>query len=102
MPYLSCDAANCAHNKNQYCTLDSIDVSGQSAVNATATCCYSFENKPTDATTPDTEQEYVKISCNASNCDYNCSGTCEASDVSVGTTAASTCEETECDTFVCD
>lgn len=40
---LVCKAAECAHNKNQLCALDSIKVSGGPANIYTETFCASFE-----------------------------------------------------------
>lgn len=40
---LVCKAAECAHNQNQHCTLDSIQVSGGPANIYTETFCASFE-----------------------------------------------------------
>lgn len=42
MPELKCTVQTCMHNQNYYCTLDKIQVGGNSAKRADETCCDSF------------------------------------------------------------
>lgn len=40
---LTCSVESCRYNKNELCTLDSIQVSGENAEYYTQTACFSFE-----------------------------------------------------------
>ena len=45
MPELKCTVQTCMHNQNYYCTLDKIQVGGNSAKRADETCCDSFQER---------------------------------------------------------
>ena len=100
MPELRCNVHTCAHNQNQYCTLDAIEVAGSSAKIAKDTSCSSFMEKKGGY------QNYMKeatptsdVSCQAKECQYNFDCKCHAGKISVGGNEACSCNETLCATF---
>ncbi|MBS5736590.1 MAG: DUF1540 domain-containing protein [Clostridiales bacterium] len=99
MPDLSCDALNCAHNKNRRCSINSIIVGGRYAKNSVGTCCENFTEQTTPETLTSRELTDLSIDCQAKNCRYNSDCNCYANSVSIGGRDACECRETECSTF---
>lgn len=99
MPDLSCEAVNCAHNKNRRCSIDSITVGGRCAQNSCSTCCENFTEQTTPETLGSRERRNLFIDCQARNCRYNSDCSCFADAVSICGCDACDCKETECSTF---
>ncbi|SCH60965.1 DUF1540 domain-containing protein [Romboutsia sp. 1001713B170207_170306_H8] len=95
---LNCQAYNCTFNKNNNCHASHIKVEGFDATITPETYCnsfkdkntYNFSNYSTDTTNLTNTQN---ISCSASNCTYNVSGSCNASHVDISF------ENASCETF---
>jgi len=102
MTNLSCSVTNCAHNKDDLCSLNDIKVGGHQANVKEETCCSSFEDREdsvqnmSDSSQAEPETE---IECDARECVYNEDKECTASEIHVSGDGASECEETECHTF---
>ena len=122
MPELKCTVQTCMHNQNYYCTLDKIQVGGNSAKRADETCCDSFQergNAQTNASGSSYSNSYSGVSgmgmtdsaasasacscvdCQAVQCKYNDNCQCHAGKISVEGGNASQSSQTECATFTC-
>ena len=101
MPELKCGVVTCVHNKQNYCELDSIEVTGSSAKVSEETSCGSFVEKKGDSYSNSVNEASPtsNIVCQAVECKYNDSKKCYAGKISVMGTDASRVEETECATF---
>lgn len=99
MPYLSCEATNCAHNKNRRCSIENITVSGRTAKRSDGTCCENFTEQTTPESLKRHERQDLSIDCHAKNCCFNSDCNCYADSVNICGCDACTCKETECSTF---
>ena len=99
MPDLSCEARNCAHNKDSRCSIDCITVGGRCAEKANATCCENFTEQTTPQTLTDAGRLHLAIDCQAKNCRYNSDCSCFADAVNICGCNACDCKENECSTF---
>ncbi len=97
---LSCCADNCENNKDGYCLLSSIEVSGMAAQNSFSTYCESFvpqlgrflsKNK--------LNSPYADIKCTVKECVYNLNSCCTAKYVDIAGHSATTIDDTLCSTF---
>lgn len=104
MTNLNCDVANCAYNKNELCSLNSIDVGGKRAKECESTCCSSFVNQSQGSFSSDAGEAspQTEIACKAENCDYNSDCKCHAESINVAGDYASSEGETCCATFKCN
>ena len=74
MPELKCTVQTCMHNQDYYCTLDKIQVGGNSAKKAEETSCDSFEERKDGNSYSNTMKEASpksEIDCKATECMYN-------------------------------
>lgn len=105
MPELRCSVDTCAHNKQFYCQLDSINVGGSEAKKPQETCCESFKERSetgyTNKMDESTPSPLSNICCEACDCVYNNDKRCEAGKISVEGHSACDCKETECASFRC-
>ncbi|MGO5053610.1 DUF1540 domain-containing protein [Lachnospiraceae bacterium LCP25S3_G4] len=103
MPELKCSVSNCKHNQQMYCAKDTIKVDGESAKNASGTCCSSFEERKDDSYSnmAKSASPTSNIDCKACNCDYNEDCSCHAGKISVEGNGACDCGQTECASFSC-
>ena len=101
MPELKCGVVTCVHNKQNYCELDSIEVTGNSAKVSEETSCGSFVERKGESYSNSAKEASPtsNIVCQAVECKYNDSKKCYAGKISVMGTDASRVEETECATF---
>lgn len=103
MNFLNCGVSACAHNSNDMCSLNTINVEGPGACKSDQTCCSSFMNS-TDAMNTaysNSACTETEIECKAANCKHYKKGKCQAKDVHVGKMGNDPCVmgETMCDTF---
>lgn len=102
MTHLTCNATDCASNKNNCCCRPSIKVQGPCAEACCDTQCQSFcPNEPgcsnaADFSSPNPE---LNIKCSASHCVHYCNGCCDAESVHINGAGAQTLSETECSSF---
>lgn len=106
MTRLSCNAGNCASNKNKLCCRPSIQVQGQQAEHACDTRCQSFSEKengsacaPCNSTQRNNGNSHLEVKCNAMNCIHNQGGDCQAENIHINGAAARSFSETECSSF---
>lgn len=102
MTKLTCDAANCASNKDNLCCQGAIKVQGQEATRPCDTRCQSFTEKGhelSNSTHYCQCNTQAEVKCTAKNCIHNNDGTCVAEGIHIGTPSAHTMSETECATF---
>lgn len=101
MPELRCGVVTCAHNKQNYCDLDGIEVMGSSAEISDQTSCGSYVERKGEQYTNSAKEasETSNILCHACECEYNESRKCYAGKINVMGSDASRSEETECATF---
>lgn len=100
MASLNCTARYCAHNEGGVCSAGYILVEGMSSSASSDTYCSSYQDKYTEAATSTVNNNYVssltsgftstydarmnpEISCNATRCLYNYSGSCNARQINV-------------------
>lgn len=102
MTMLDCNVSSCVYNESSKCCRNSIEVKGQDAKEASATCCGSYNKSGCGCTNSTKEtKEHVDISCEATHCKYNENNNCVAEHVGVkGGTATAMCD-TQCNTFRC-
>lgn len=126
MPELKCTVQTCMHNQNYYCTLDKIQVGGNSAQRAEETSCDSFQERG-GAQTNSFGGSYSNfqsnsysgaagmgmgnstgsasacscVDCQAVQCKYNDNCHCNAGKISVEGGNACQSSQTECATFTC-
>lgn len=103
MTNLNCGVANCSYNKNELCSLNSIDVGGNKATECEETCCKSFIEKSEGSFSNDASEASLQteIGCKAENCEYNSNCKCHAEAINVAGDFASSEGETCCETFRC-
>ncbi len=101
MPELKCTVETCIHNKYCCCDKGSIDVDGSAAKSKSETCCSSFADSAMSNYSNSAKAASLtsQIHCNASNCQYNKGGECEAGCVEVQGSNACQCGDTECASF---
>ncbi len=103
MTRLSCNAINCASNKNNCCCRPAIKVQGQQAKTPCDTRCQSFTEKGTgevsNATHVDQPNHSLMVKCTAMNCVFNQNGDCNAKDIHINGAGARSFSETECSSF---
>ncbi|CUQ18133.1 hypothetical protein BH721_06895 [Clostridium baratii] len=72
MATLSCGVHSCAHNKDERCCLESIEVGGYHAETSSQTNCESFDEKDGSMSSMNMEvNPNMAIGCSAVNCIYN-------------------------------
>ena len=97
---LSCCADNCENNKNGYCLLSSIEVSGLAAENSFSTYCKSFvPHSETFLSKNKLNSPYADIKCSAKECAYNSNSCCTANYVDIAGYESTTIDDTLCSTF---
>ena len=122
MPELKCTVQTCMHNQDYYCTLDKIQVGGNSAKKAEETSCDSFQERGVsriDSAAGSYSNSYSGaagtgagksagsasacscVDCQAVQCKYNDSCQCHAGKISVEGGNASQSSQTACATFAC-
>lgn len=110
MPKLICEAHNCSHNKNTYCCLGTIDVTGHEAIEKCETECHSFQKRDNhvandmfkaEFATFDNPSKDVSIHCDSTNCSHNRNHLCCNGSVKIAGNNACRCDETCCDSFCC-
>lgn len=106
MTHLECKVTSCAHYQSGRCSLPGIHVSGSNADTSSQTCCASYEEKRGQASMNQAgghAGSSSSIRCEAGRCQYNCQGSCEASNVCVDCCCGNVTNksETECSTFSC-
>lgn len=103
MPELKCTVQTCVHNKQFYCDLDGIEVTGDSAKSVEETSCGSFVERQGEQYGNVTGEDSAvsNINCKATDCIYNESCECHAGKISVEGSNATQHEQTECATFKC-
>lgn len=102
MTQLDCNVTNCAHNKDNCCCKQEIQVDGASATEARCTCCKSFDTKRDSSYSNAMERSATKatdVACQAKNCMYNEDGYCEAGHIGIVGSSASSSDQTECGSF---
>ena len=101
MPELRCGVVTCAHNKQNYCNLDEIEVVGSSAQISEQTSCGSFVERKGEQYTNSAKEasERSDVLCHACECEYNKSQKCYAGSINVMGSNANCVEQTECATF---
>ena len=101
MPKLLCDVRNCSHNKEEYCTLDCIEVDGDTATNVESTCCANFDASEYAASNCVHEmQDEVDVRCRVGACIFNDGCHCKAIDIKIsGASTASCSHDTQCASF---
>lgn len=101
MPELKCSVQTCAHNKNEYCALDTIEVGGEKAKYPEETCCHSFVERLGNPYSNSSAyaSPQCSIYCKADNCMYNDHCRCDAGKITVKGSGACQCKDTECATF---
>ena len=100
MAHLNCVVESCAHNKEECCCLNSIEVGGHKADEPQATCCDSFAEKSEGFTNEaQTPEIHLDIRCSAEKCVYNNNRICEAEHVDIAGISAGAPMETLCSTF---
>lgn len=113
---LSCNAANCIHNMNGFCSAKNIAVKGFSAQNSADTLCSTFAEKTfknafSTFTNTNLSGEmkqlfsmenmnmYPSVQCNATRCIHNRDMLCEARSLTIAGSHATNSEGTYCSTF---
>ena len=103
MTDLKCSVTSCASNDGSLCRLNSIHVSGQSAHSKIETLCSSFSEKSSAPTNSmaggQSGKVETEVKCDASDCQYNQSSTCNASYIYVQGAGGQNSNDTRCDTF---
>lgn len=103
MTRLTCNATNCASNKNNLCCRPAIKVQGQQAKMPCNTRCQSFSEKGSgeisNATHFDSGNPSLEVKCTAKNCIFNRDGDCKAEGIHINGAGARTYSETECSSF---
>lgn len=106
MPELKCTVQTCVHNKQFYCDLDAIEVTGDTAKTPSETSCGSFverkESNYTNSNITGKASPTSKIDCKAVQCIYNEDYKCHAGKISVEGSQACQSSETECASFKCE
>ncbi|MGG7178025.1 DUF1540 domain-containing protein [Clostridium paraputrificum] len=103
MTHLNCCVESCAHNKDEYCCLSSIEVGGSNASKPTSTCCDSFaENSGGFTNAAESVEPHLDIQCKAEECVHNSNCYCSAEHVDIAGISACNPEETLCATFHCE
>lgn len=105
MPELKCTVQTCVHNNQFLCSLDRIQVGGDSAKTARETCCDSFQERKEGSYMNRADQkeasECAGVDCRATECMYNENCQCRAGSISVEGGNARQSSATECATFKC-
>ena len=103
MPNVSCNIADCAHNKSGICYATSLNISGPNATNATETTCASYMNGASYSNIANMVSDSKPVnyvSCSAINCKYNYNGSCSNNAINVFTNSSgSIYSNTECASF---
>lgn len=102
MTHLTCNASNCASNKNNCCCRPAIKVQGQQAKTPCDTRCQSFTEKGheiSNSTHFDQPNNSLDVKCSAMNCTFNKEGSCAAEGIHINGAGARSYSETECSSF---
>ena len=102
MTELKCSVTSCGSNKQQMCTLHSINVDGATAHCKDDTCCHSFHDRssaPTNSMDSGTPSMETEVRCQAIDCQYNDAKACNASYIYVQGSGTNHSNDTRCDTF---
>ena len=104
MTKLQCSVGFCTSNEPGYCCRPEIQVNGPHAQSSGDTCCSSF-SAPLDQgarnavrvyTTPNPQ---MPVLCTAETCQHQENGLCQASQIRMGGSGATRCDQTQCHTF---
>lgn len=103
MPKLRCCVRNCSYNKEDYCSLNYIEIDGNQATNDAGTCCTYFDSSAYAASNMHHDiQPEVSIKCSAAGCIHNRDAHCGAQAVNIaGATTANNSHDTKCANFWC-
>lgn len=103
MPELKCTVQTCVHNNDFLCSLDRIQVGGETAKSAGETSCDSFQERKEGsyANSLEMASDCACVDCKATECMYNESCKCQAGKISVEGGDTRTSSATECATFKC-
>ena len=99
---ISCTVDNCSHNKSHTCFANIVKINGAGAKKDCDTCCSSFlDNKIYSSLTNNTNSsgECDSLSCNVTNCTYNCDSVCQLDSISVNGKDVNLYSETNCSSF---
>ena len=103
MTRLTCNATNCASNRNNLCCRPTIKVQGQEAKTPCDTRCESFSEKgcgeASNSVCFENGNPSLEVKCTAKNCIYNRNGNCKAEGIHINGAGARTLSETECSSF---
>ena len=80
MPELKCTVQTCVHNNDFLCSLDRIQVGGETAKSAGETSCDSFQERKEGsyANSLEMASDCACVDCKATECMYNESCKCQA------------------------
>lgn len=105
MPALKCSAVTCIYNKQELCSKGDIQVTGDNAVTADQTSCGSFQERKGESMTASCTSgcgcETIAVDCQACKCIYNDNCKCNASQIGIAGSGATTSQQTMCSTFSC-
>jgi hypothetical protein len=101
MSELTCKVSSCSYNKDTACSKDDITVGGRNACESDGTCCESFHQRGTEASssTDSNPSHSTSIDCEAVKCQHNTANHCDSEHVDINGKNACTCGETVCATF---
>lgn len=104
MPNIKCDVVKCVFNTHGGCSRGEIEIEGNcNASDCSCTYCDSFSDKMSEmknsACSDGCPEKSAAVGCKVTSCIYNSNENCSAKDIHVGTSHASSCGETECETF---
>ena len=105
MPQLKCSAVTCVFNKQELCSRGDIQVTGEQASTADQTCCGSFQERKGESMTNSCANgcgcETIHVDCEACKCVYNDQRKCNAAQIGISGSNASSSQQTMCGTFSC-
>ncbi len=101
MPELRCEVITCLHNKQNYCELNEIEVTGSHAMVSAETSCGSFVERKGNEYQNSMKEATPKsdVKCHACECQYNEERKCHAGKIEVSGSSAEKSDETKCTTF---
>lgn len=106
MKKISCSVTNCAHNCQDTCYANRVNIGGQGAKNTEETCCGSFLDKRHYSILINNASEGKNSSnacdcliCDVATCTYNNNKLCNADVIQVSGENVNLYIETKCSTF---
>lgn len=103
MTHLDCSVVGCIYNTEKCCCKGDIIVEGKDAKENSGTCCGSFKERGSNASSNSTlnPSKEIDVSCEACHCRFNEEQKCAAEHIGIAGAKACTCGETECASFEC-